>query len=161
MKINQILEIAFLIIISNIGAYAGCECFWEGTAPFCDSTCPSGTESLGYFSTSGGGASCWTGNKQMCKRCGPNIQEKHCCVPTHTCAECIFIFMICHEMVSDIPPVECGKHLCGACTGSIPNQCPSDIQEWQPWTPGRPGDEVPNPLGPTVSSITSRILHEL
>lgn len=159
--VNRITEVIFLIIASSIGVWTGCECFWEGTAPFCDSTCPSGTEGLGYFSKSGDGGACWTGSKQICKRCGQNIRDKPCCVPKHTCAECIFIFMRCHEMVSDIPPIECGSHICGLCTGTIPNPCPSDIQVWQPWMPARPGDEVPNPLGPIVSSITSRIMDEL
>jgi hypothetical protein len=121
-----------LLAITFIGrVFAGCECFWEGTAPFCDETCPAGTTSTHRYSNSGGGALCWTGRKQQCMRCGPNIKDKPCCIPKHTCTQCVGPVMICHDMASDIPPIKCGSYICGLCTGSTSNPCPSGIKQWE------------------------------
>ena len=132
MKVLYIPQIIILGLAFIERALAGCECFWEGTAPFCNANCPSGTTATGRYSSSGGGAPCWTGRKQQCMRCGPNIPEKPCCIPKMTCAQCIGPIMICHEMFSNIPPISCGSHVCGLCTGSIPNICPSNIKQWEP-----------------------------
>lgn len=42
-----------------------CQCFWEGTAPFCDGQCPLGYVGIRYDSC-GDGACCWTGWKVLC-----------------------------------------------------------------------------------------------
>ncbi|KAF2274578.1 uncharacterized protein EI97DRAFT_102871 [Westerdykella ornata] len=149
MKFNYVHRILLLIAGSVSIANAGCECWWEGTAPFCDSTCPSNSRATGIFSNSGDGGYCITGRKQRCVRCGPHIAEKPCCIPTHTCAQCTFGLMICHEVVTDIPPVECGTHICGLCTGigSTPNLCAPGVK-YEEWTPPRPGDAIPTPWNP-------------
>ncbi|KAK0721361.1 hypothetical protein B0T21DRAFT_50920 [Apiosordaria backusii] len=153
MKFDHIRVFVLLSTSSVPRVFAGCECWWEGTAPFCDSSCPSDSRSTGIFSDSGDGGSCITGQKQKCVRCGPNIAEKPCCIPTHTCATCQTFLgigvMVCHEVVTDVPPVECGTHICGVCigSGSSPNLCAPGVK-YEEWTPPRPGDANPTPWNP-------------
>jgi hypothetical protein len=147
MHFKHLLGIVFTLSGPVSVVRAGCECWWEGTAPFCNSNCPSGSHSTGIFSNSGNSGYCITGKKQKCIRCGPDVADKPCCIPTHTCAQCVGFVMICNEAVTDIPPVKCGSHLCGICTGSIPNMCPTGAT-YEEWTPPRPGDAVPTPWNP-------------
>ena len=145
MKFQRLTHVTLPLLTLALKASAGCECFWEGMAPFCNPSCPSGTRATGRYSNSGGGAHCWTGRKQMCERCGPNILDKPCCIPRSTCTQCFGPAMICHEMFSEIPPIECGFHLCGVCTGTIPNPCSPNIRSWDTWPLGlRAG--APKPL---------------
>lgn len=50
---------------------ATAQCYWDGTSPFCAGGCPSGYSDCGR-STSGDGATCWTGYKVYC--CQGNCQ---------------------------------------------------------------------------------------
>ncbi|KAI0389673.1 hypothetical protein F5Y17DRAFT_462522 [Xylariaceae sp. FL0594] len=45
-------------------------CFWDGTAPFCAGSCPTGYTEENRGSC-GDGACCWTGYKVLCCRIAP------------------------------------------------------------------------------------------
>ncbi len=153
MQFNSIRTALFLVGSSISRVLAACECWWEGTAPFCDSSCPPNSRATGIFSDSGNGGYCVFGQKQKCVRCGPDIVEKPCCIPTHTCATCKgfggFGFMVCTEVFTDVPPVKCGEHICGVClgSGSGQNLCAPGVT-YEEWTPARPGDGTPTPWNP-------------
>ncbi|KAF8914378.1 hypothetical protein CPB84DRAFT_1759111 [Gymnopilus junonius] len=46
-------------------------CYWDGTAPFCAGSCPTGYTEEGRGSC-GDGACCWTGYKFLCCKTPPS-----------------------------------------------------------------------------------------
>lgn len=116
LKSSMITAIALTIGLS-ITALAGCRNYWEGTAPFCNSNCPNGCTPTGQFSNSGNGGKCWSGKKQLCRCCGPQIAEEGACVPNYTKTTCVGPVMMCHSVVTDEPYRECGSYACGVCIG--------------------------------------------
>ena len=106
----------FMILLLAIGVRAACQ-FWDGTAPFCSGSCPSGCKTLAR-SDCGNGACCLIGSKALCKCCdGPKP-----CTPTQTTASCYGLVLICkHQQVTLTPqgPIitTCSISICGACFG--------------------------------------------
>ena len=111
------LQILMLLLMTLLRVDAGCKTYWEGTAPFCNDSCPKGCRATGVKSQSGNGGTCWTGNKQLCECCGSWPDERPC-QPTHTTTTCVVAVLICHNVVTDVPYIECGSYACGACFGS-------------------------------------------
>ncbi|KAG2124434.1 hypothetical protein DEU56DRAFT_595172 [Suillus clintonianus] len=48
------------LVINNIN------CYWDGTAPFCDGQCGSGTVECDTSNCGDTGLCCWTGSKKWC-----------------------------------------------------------------------------------------------
>ena len=93
-------------------ASAGRADTWRGTAPFCEGECLPGEVEIAQ-STSGDGASCWTGHKVLCRNSQPT------CHAAQTKTACYGVFMICDNGYYSIPDVwnSCSKYLCGGCIG--------------------------------------------
>lgn len=87
---------------------------WRGTAPFCNGQCLPGETQIAT-SNSGDGATCWTGQKVLCRNASPT------CAALQTKAACYGIIMICDNghYVGGYPPswVSCSKYACGMCFG--------------------------------------------
>ncbi|KAI5813190.1 hypothetical protein BZA77DRAFT_321976 [Pyronema omphalodes] len=121
LSLSPLVILALIILSTPQVAEAGCRTYWEGTAPFCNSSCPSGCRGTGTFSNSGDGGNCWSGKKQLCTCCGPKIQDQGPCRPTQTDTKCKWGVMICENvMLTGIPSEpkrSCGSYACGVCFG--------------------------------------------
>jgi hypothetical protein len=108
--------IIFFIWIFARNALADCQ-YWDGTAPFCDGSCPSNCRTLGTSDT-GNGGSCWSGSKALCDCCaGPGP-----CNPTETITACYGLVLICKNIELVFGPtgqqsITCSSYACGACVG--------------------------------------------
>jgi hypothetical protein len=107
----------FMILLWAVGVQSGpCE-YWSGTAPFCKGSCPGNCRTL-RRSSSGNGATCWSGTKALCQCCpGPQA-----CTPTQTSTKCYGVVMICKNeevTLSFQGPVvkTCSTYACGVCFG--------------------------------------------
>src|SRR6266487_2787795 len=75
------------LLILSILEYVLADChYWDGTAPFCGGSCPSGCIREAT-SRCGNGACCWTGRKALCNCCGGG-PDPGPCTPTQTEAFC-------------------------------------------------------------------------
>ena len=85
---------------------------WRGTAPFCNGKCQPG-ETVVATSKSGNGATCWTGQKVLCRNSAP------ICTPMQTQASCFGVVEVCDNGYYTIPDVwhSCAKYACGVCFG--------------------------------------------
>lgn len=85
---------------------------WRGTAPFCDGQCLPGEQVIAR-SSSGDGATCWTGTKVLCRNTQPT------CHPAQTKTSCYGVVLVCDNGYYTIPDVwhSCSKYACGACFG--------------------------------------------
>jgi hypothetical protein len=106
----------FMILWWAIGVQANCQ-FWDGTAPFCSGSCPSGCRTVAR-SNCGNGACCWTGHKALCQCCsGPGP-----CTPTQTATSCYGVVLVCKNQQVTLTfqgPVTttCSTYACGICFG--------------------------------------------
>lgn len=107
------MQIKLLLLASAYGVYAGCQSHWEGTAPFCNSDCPSGEVATGIFDSNGNGAHCFTGQKQICKKCGPIIVDSPPCSPRLPVCHCEFLDPI--PVGIQICDNGCGTYADGPC----------------------------------------------
>ncbi|KAK3834374.1 MAG: hypothetical protein JOS17DRAFT_662859, partial [Linnemannia elongata] len=120
----NIMILAKCILLLTLMSLSWADClYWDGTAPFCRGSCPSGCI-VQAFSNSGNGANCWTGHKELCDCCrGP---PNHVCTPTVTDMTCYGYFFgygvaICRnkELQLDYSghtvEITCSAYICGAC----------------------------------------------
>lgn len=88
---------------------------WRGTAPFCAGECLPGEVEV-QRSSSGDGASCWTGSKVLCRNSAPTCQA------LQTNVACKGVVLICdngfYTQTTNTPDWHsCSKYACGACLG--------------------------------------------
>jgi len=87
---------------------------WRGTAPFCAGACLPGETQIAT-SSSGDGATCWTGHKVLCRNNQPT------CTPRQTTVTCYLFVEICDNGFFETPTSNwhsCSKFACGACFGT-------------------------------------------
>ena len=106
----------FMILSWVISVQADCQ-YWDGTAPFCDGSCPSGCRTVGR-SNCGNGACCWTGSKALCQCCGGAGP----CTPTQTTTDCYGVVLVCKNQQVTLtfqgPSITtCSTYVCGICFG--------------------------------------------
>ena len=63
----------------------------------------------------GDGGNCWTGQKQLCECCGPNIPDQGPCVPRISDTSCVLGVLICHNLETTEPRKVCSSYACGVC----------------------------------------------
>jgi hypothetical protein len=114
----KFLEFTFILLLWIFAGKAIADCqYWDGTAPFCDGSCPGNCLTIAT-SNSGNGASCWTGSKALCNCCpGPGP-----CTPTETETGCYGIVLICKnvELIfgsGGQQSITCSTYVCGLCLG--------------------------------------------
>ena len=107
------IKLVAMVAICIVGNPAKADT-WRGTAPFCAGKCLPG-ENIIRESTSGDGATCWTGTKVLCSNSTPS------CLAAQTNTACYGVVLICdngHYVGGNAPDwVSCSKFACGACFG--------------------------------------------
>ena len=85
---------------------------WRGTAPFCNGQCLPGETQIAT-SSSGDGATCWTGHKVLCRNSSTS------CNNWQTKTACYGIVEVCTTGFYTPPDVwhTCSTFVCGACFG--------------------------------------------
>ncbi|KAK6509371.1 hypothetical protein TWF481_004121 [Arthrobotrys musiformis] len=123
----SILTATTVILASGLFelATANCVKYWEGTAPFCNSKCPTKLagrtcKGTGVFSSSGNGGECWSGKKQLCECCGgaPGKPEDPACInPRSFKSKCVGLVRMCSKigMKENGLEVVCSTYVCGPC----------------------------------------------
>ncbi|KAJ6258021.1 hypothetical protein Dda_6933 [Drechslerella dactyloides] len=118
MKLLGFTSILLFWILAG-KALAHCR-YWDGTAPFCDGSCPISCRTIAT-SKSGNGATCWFGHKALCNCCsgdGP-------CIPTQIETACYGIILICKNIEVKHTPsgkkkTTCATYRCGYCLDLSP-----------------------------------------
>jgi hypothetical protein len=85
---------------------------WRGTAPFCNGQCQPGETQIAT-SKSGDGATCWTGQKVLCRNATPS------CNAAQTQTSCYGVVLVCTNGFYSAPDVwhACSTFACGLCFG--------------------------------------------
>jgi len=115
----KFLEFTFILLLWIFTGKAIADCqYWDGTAPFCDGSCPGNCRTVAR-SNSGNGASCFTGSKALCNCCpGPGP-----CTPTETETACYGLVLICKNVqlifgfTGGSESITCSTYVCGVCIG--------------------------------------------
>jgi hypothetical protein len=66
----QFIAVFLAALLCNY-ANAACQSHWEGTAPWCEGSCPAGFDTK-QSSNCGDGSCCWSGSKVWCQCKDPN-----------------------------------------------------------------------------------------
>ena len=114
----KFVEFTYILLLWIYAGKAIADCqYWDGTAPFCDGSCPPNCRTVGTSNT-GNGGSCWTGSKALCDCCpGPGP-----CTPTETETACYGVVLVCknveHVFISGgDQTITCSTYACGVCFG--------------------------------------------
>ncbi|KAK5809459.1 hypothetical protein F5H01DRAFT_415453 [Linnemannia elongata] len=121
----MILTKCILLLALISLSWADC-LYWDGRAPYCRGSCPSGCV-LQAISNKGNGATCWFGHKELCDCCGRSTPN-HVCTPTITDMTCYGLIFgygvaICKDKELQLDNTghtiekTCSAYICGACFG--------------------------------------------
>lgn len=119
--------LAKCILLLTLMSLSWADClYWDGTAPFCRGSCPSGCVRQA-ISNKGNGATCWFGHKELCNCCTGSTPN-HVCTPTITDMTCYGFFgygvAICRDKELRLDnsghtiETTCSAYICGVCFGS-------------------------------------------